>query len=61
MGSFKIDNMAKKSKEKLIWLECSECQNKNYTTFNSKKQEKKIELKKFCKSCQKHTLHKQVK
>lgn len=53
--------MAKKSKEKFVWLECSVCHNKTYTTFNSKKQEKKLELKKHCKFCRKHTDHKQVK
>lgn len=53
--------VAKKSKEKFIWLECSVCHNKNYTSFNSKKQEKKLELKKHCKTCRKHTDHKQVK
>ncbi|HBH46724.1 MAG: 50S ribosomal protein L33 [Candidatus Jacksonbacteria bacterium RIFOXYC2_FULL_44_29] len=53
--------MAKKAKEKLVWLECSVCQNKNYTTFNSLKKEKKLELNKFCMHCRKHTPHKQAK
>ena len=53
--------MAKKSKDKLVWLECTECGNKNHTTFNSKKREVKLELNKFCKTCRKHTPHKQSK
>jgi large subunit ribosomal protein L33 len=55
--------MAKtKRSEKLIALRCDVCKRRNYyTRKNKKKVERKIEYKKFCKWCKKHTLHKEVK
>jgi large subunit ribosomal protein L33 len=53
--------MAKK-KKKYIKLKCSECDRINYYTNKSNRsKEKKIELKKFCSWCKKHTLHKEAK
>ncbi|MBZ9572955.1 50S ribosomal protein L33 [Patescibacteria group bacterium] len=51
--------MAKK--KAFIKLQCSECKRINYYTRKSKNVEKKLELKKFCKFCRKHTLHKEMK
>ncbi|OGP30261.1 MAG: 50S ribosomal protein L33 [Deltaproteobacteria bacterium GWC2_42_11] len=46
----------------IITLACTECKNKNYTTTKNKKTvTEKLELKKFCKHCRKHTLHKETK
>ncbi|HAF06891.1 MAG: 50S ribosomal protein L33 [bacterium] len=46
----------------IITMVCSECKRKNYmTTKNKKKQTNKLELKKYCKFCKKHTLHKEAK
>jgi len=46
----------------MIILACSECKRRNYTTTkNKKKQTTKLELKKFCRFCNKHTLHKETK
>ncbi len=46
----------------IVTLQCSECKRRNYsTTRNKKSQKDKIEVKKFCKFCRKHTLHKEVK
>ncbi|MEW5758058.1 MAG: 50S ribosomal protein L33 [Candidatus Omnitrophota bacterium] len=46
----------------IITLECSDCKNRNYTnTRNKKKQVGRLELKKFCKFCHKHTQHKEIK
>ena len=42
-----------------ITLACSACQARNYKT--TKQPGKVIELKKFCKQCKKHTLHKETK
>lgn len=43
-------------------LQCFECKRINYFTRKSKKMgEKKLELKKYCKWCRKHTLHKEGK
>jgi len=42
-------------------LACSTCKNKNYVFVRGKKRETKVELKKFCKACDKQTLHKETK
>ena len=45
-----------------IIIACSECKNRNYNTSkNKQKTTGKIELKKYCKKCRKHTLHKEIK
>ncbi|MGB2762108.1 MAG: 50S ribosomal protein L33 [Minisyncoccales bacterium] len=49
-------------KKPFIKLQCKECKRINYYTHKSKGiTEKKLELKKFCKWCQKHTAHKEMK
>lgn len=56
--------MAAKSRhsENLIALKCSVCKRRNYyTTKNKKKVERKLDLKKFCAWCRKHTAHKETK
>jgi large subunit ribosomal protein L33 len=46
----------------IITLACSDCKNRNYTTTRNKKtMTEKLELKKFCPSCRKHTQHKETK
>ena len=46
----------------IITLACSEGKNRNYTTTRNKKtMTEKLELKKFCPSCRKHTPHKETK
>ena len=42
-------------------MSCTECKNKNYTFARGKKKEYKVEVKKFCEACEKHTLHKESK
>ncbi|MBI4708441.1 MAG: 50S ribosomal protein L33 [Candidatus Omnitrophica bacterium] len=45
-----------------ITLECTVCKNRNYTTTrNKKKHQDRLEIKKFCKTCRKHTPHKEIK
>ncbi|MGB9598691.1 MAG: 50S ribosomal protein L33 [Minisyncoccales bacterium] len=56
--------MASKKRKKFIKLVCSQCKEINYFTKKSKRTMslgKKIELKKFCKKCKKHTLHQEGK
>jgi len=54
--------MATKYKEKLIGFECTECHNINYySTKNKKTIKEKLELKKYCANCKKHTPHKETK
>ncbi len=53
--------MAKENRP-VITLECTECKNRNYaTTKNIKNTKDRLQLKKFCKFCRKHTLHKETK
>ena len=45
-----------------ITLECTECKQRNYNMMKNKKNTpERIELKKFCPFCQKHTNHKEAK
>jgi len=48
-----------------ITLVCSECQARNYPSTKAPKRggapAELIELKKFCKHCDKHTLHRESK
>ncbi len=54
--------MAKsKFSENLIKLRCASCKRVNYYTRKKKSFERKIDLKKFCNWCRKHTSHKQAK
>lgn len=51
-----------KFSKNLIKLKCSVCKRFNYwTRKNVKTVERKIELKKYCKFCRKHTVHKESK
>jgi large subunit ribosomal protein L33 len=46
----------------MITLQCGDCKNRNYaTTKNRKKHPDRVELRKFCNTCRKHTAHKEVK
>ncbi|MBM3247965.1 MAG: 50S ribosomal protein L33 [Candidatus Omnitrophica bacterium] len=46
----------------LITLECTVCRRRNYnSTKDKKKKPAKLEIKKFCRFCRKHTLHKELK
>lgn len=43
-------------------LACGECKRRNYTsTRNKKKQTERLEVRKYCKFCRRHTLHKETK
>jgi large subunit ribosomal protein L33 len=46
----------------IILLSCKECKNRNYAvTKNKKNQAGKLEIKKYCKFCNRHTPHKETK
>ncbi|MCK4554092.1 50S ribosomal protein L33 [Candidatus Parcubacteria bacterium] len=50
------------SQDNMIKLECTECKRINYFSRKNKKTLKdRLELKKYCKHCKKHTLHKETK
>ena len=45
-----------------ITLACSECKQRNYDTKKNKKNDPdRLELKKYCRFCRKHTLHRETK
>ncbi|HDY73446.1 MAG TPA: 50S ribosomal protein L33 [Candidatus Jorgensenbacteria bacterium] len=46
----------------LVKMKCDGCSRINYRAHKNKKTvERKLELKKFCRWCKKHTVHKEVK
>jgi len=50
------------NKENIIKLQCTVCKHINYYTQKNKKTvERKLEFKKYCPWCRKHTLHKEGK
>ncbi|MFH0854825.1 MAG: 50S ribosomal protein L33 [bacterium] len=50
------------SQDNLLKMTCSVCKQNNYFMYkNKKKLKEKLELKKFCKWCKKHTLHTEKK
>ncbi len=55
--------MAKKGENRMIiHLSCPECQERTYTTTKNKKNDPgRLELKKYCPRCRKHTTYKEVK
>ncbi len=50
--------MAKQNK---VIMACEICLSRNYTTHRSKNKSERLQLKKYCPSCGKATLHKETK
>ncbi|MDQ0999902.1 50S ribosomal protein L33 [Neobacillus sp. 3P2-tot-E-2] len=46
---------------KKIILACAECGSRNYSTHANQLQSERLELKKYCKTCASHTIHKETK
>ncbi|MHB1252809.1 MAG: 50S ribosomal protein L33 [Candidatus Humimicrobiaceae bacterium] len=45
-----------------IILACTDCKRRNYTSDKNKKNDPdRIEIKKYCKWCKKHTVHKETR
>ena len=45
-----------------VVLQCTDCKSRNYvTTKNKKTTTERLEFKKFCGRCRKHTDHKETK
>ncbi len=60
---WRCSNMANKAgvRDKLT-LACEECKQRNYQTYKNKKNDPdRLEIKKYCKFCRKHTVHKETK
>ncbi len=46
----------------IITLECTECKGRNYTTTkNRRTHSERLEFRKYCRWCRKHTPHKETK
>jgi large subunit ribosomal protein L33 len=46
----------------IVILQCGGCKRRNYnSTRNKKTSQSKLELKKYCRFCRKHTVHKESK
>lgn len=45
-----------------VTLACTECKQRNYSTVKNKKNNPdRLEVKKYCPFCHKHTIHKETK
>ncbi len=46
----------------IITLACTECKERNYTTMKNKKNDpNRLEIKKYCPRCRKHTVHRETR
>ncbi len=46
----------------IVIIACTECKQRNYTTTKNKKlHPDRMELKKYCKFCRAHVLHRETK
>jgi len=56
--------MASKKKDirPVIILACNECKERNYVTEKNRRNDpNRMEFRKYCPRCQKHTLHRETK
>ena len=45
-----------------VTLRCSECKQRNYNSMKNKKNDPdRLEMKKYCRFCRKHTIHNETK
>ncbi len=54
--------MARQTNRPTILLACTECKERTYATEKNKKNDpNRIELRKYCPRCRRHTLHREAK
>ena len=54
--------MAKSDNRPKITMACTECRHRNYTTVKNRLNDRdRIELKKYCRWCRGHTLHRETR
>ncbi len=56
--------MASKRKDvrPVIILACNDCKGRNYVTEKNRRNDpNRLEMKKYCPNCRKHTLHRETK
>ena len=57
-----IKRIGRSGMRNIITLACTDCKQRNYsTTKNKRTMQNRLELKKFCKFCRTHTLHRETK
>lgn len=57
-----VKQMGARKKEKRVILACVDCSERNYSTDKSQKLgSERLELKKYCKRCDAHTLHRETR
>lgn len=57
-----IIDVGDRMKTNKVILVCTECLSRNYTIAKNKRvNTERLELNKFCKKCNKHTLHRETK
>ncbi len=62
VSSFKLTNNGGCKMRVKVALACEECKQRNYNTMKNKDNPKeRLELKKYCPFCRKHTPHKETK
>ncbi|MGE6260828.1 50S ribosomal protein L33 [Heyndrickxia sporothermodurans] len=48
--------------QRKIVLACAQCGSRNYSTFHNKQTDtERLEVKKFCKHCNSHIVHRETK
>jgi large subunit ribosomal protein L33 len=54
--------MAKKQDRVIIYLACTECKERNYTSSKNKRNDPgRLEFNKFCPRCRQHRMHRETK
>lgn len=54
--------MAKKADRIIIYLACTECKERNYTSSKNKRNDPaRMELQKYCRRCRQHRMHRETK
>ncbi len=54
--------MAKTGVREALTLACTECKRRNYQTTKSKRNTPdRVELRKYCRWCRRHTLHRETR
>ena len=53
---------AAKGGSSIITMQCSECKERNYSTVKNKRNDPdRLELRKFCRRCRVHRVHRETK
>jgi large subunit ribosomal protein L33 len=54
--------MAAKENRIVVTMACTDCRSRNYVTSKNRvKHQERLELRKYCPPCRKHTMHREAK